>query len=123
MTKPNKLIPSIDVLKIGIEAIQDMQRLEEKWDKTFQEMYNGNSVPSYFDIPINAICKIIEKTYNDEPGQHGSHISWWIWEADYGKNKAAANSVMDTETGEKIPMSTIEDVYNYYVKYHFKGED
>lgn len=118
----SKQIPTIDVLKIGVEAIQKMQEQEARWDKTFQEMYNGNSVPDYFSIPMNAICEIIEKTYNDEPGRYGSHISWWIWEANCGKNEAA-NSVIDTKTGEKIPMSTIEDVYNYYIKYHFKGEN
>ena len=45
-------IPSIDVLKIGINAIQQMQEREERWDKTFQEMYNGTSVPDYFSIPL-----------------------------------------------------------------------
>lgn len=119
----SKQIPTIDVLKIGVEAIQKMQEQETRWDKTFQEMYNGNSVPDYFNVPMNAICKIIEKTYNDEPGRYGSHISWWIWEADCGKNETAANSVTDTETGEKIPMSTMEDVYNYYIKYNFKEKD
>ena len=122
MVKTNKYIPSIDVLKIGIEAIQDMMEKESRWDKTFQEMYNGTSVPDYFSTPYTAICKMIEVTYNDIPGQYGSHISWWIWETDCGK-KASADSVVDTKTGEKIPMRTIEDVYNYYIKYNFKGED
>lgn len=121
MTKTNTYIPSIDILKIGIEAIQDMIKKESRWDKTFQEMYNGTSVPDYFSTPYNAICKMIEVTYNDVPNQYGSHISWWIWETDCGK-KASADSVVDTKTGEKIPMRTIEDVYNYYVKYTLGGK-
>ncbi len=122
MKKANGSVPSIDVLKIGIKAIQDMQKLEEKWDKTFQEMYDGHAVPQYFNIPMQAICKMIEKTYNDEPGEYGSHISWWVWETDCGK-KALADSVTNTKTGESIPMRTIEDVYSYYVKYNFGGKD
>ena len=112
----NVPIPSIDILKIGIVAIQHMQKLEKRWDKTFKEMYDGHGVPQYFNVPMAAICKMIEKVYNDVPGKYGSHISWWIWETDCGKN-AAADSVVDTKTGEKIPMRTIEDVYNYYLKY------
>lgn len=115
-------IPSIDVLKIGVEAIQKMTEKQEKWDKTFQEMYNGTSIPVYFDTAFTAIIKMIETVYNDPEGRYGSHISWWIWETDCGKNKAA-DSVFDTETGEHIPMRTIEDVYNYYIKYHFNGGD
>ena len=122
MTKSKKYIPSIDVLKIGVTAIQEMMEKEERWDKTFQEMYNGTSVPDYFSTPYSAICKMIEATYNDIPGPNGSHISWWIWETNCGK-KALADSVTDTKTGENIPMRTIEDVYNYYIKYNFKGED
>lgn len=123
MTKFNKYIPSIDVLKIGVTAIQEMMEKEDRWDKTFQEMYNGTSVPDYFSTPYSAICKMIEATYNDTPGPNGSHISWWIWEADCGRNLKLADSVTDVKTGKNIPMRTIEDVYNYYIKYNFKGED
>ena len=123
MVKKANNLPSIEVLKIGVNAIQEMIKLEERWDKTFQEMYDGQAVPQYFNGPIKALCEIIEKTYNDIPGEYGSHISWWIWEAECGKRLDLADSVIDQKTGKHIPMRTIEDVYSYYIKYNFKGDN
>ena len=118
----NKEIPPFELLKVGVEAIQKMQEKEERWDKTFQEMYNGTSVPDYFSEPMHAICEMLEIAFNDPPGEYGSHISWWIWEANYGKVTQLADSVKDVKTNKHIPMRTLKDVYNYYKKYNFKAK-
>lgn len=107
--------PSIDVLRTAVHALQKMDELENKWQPTFDEMFNGSwCIPSYFSIPRQAIVEMVEQMFNDVPGQYGSHFSWWVYEAEYGTKKGIADSMTDAD-GTPIPMATIEDLYNYYV--------
>ena len=36
--------PTIEALKIGINAIKHSQQKQDKWQKTFNEMFNGHFV-------------------------------------------------------------------------------
>lgn len=110
-----KQYPSIEVLKTAVEALKKMDELENKWQPTFDEMFNGSwCIPSYYDVPRHAICEMIEQIFDDQPDNYGSHFSWWVYEAEYGTKKGIADSMRDTD-GTPIPMATIEDLYNYYI--------
>lgn len=111
-------IPSKEVLKTAVDALIKMNELEDRWQGTFDEMFDSCFVvPSYFNEPRNAIVHMIEMTFNDNSTESfGSHFSWWCYETDFGRNDLA-DSVTDSTTGENIPMRTVDDLYNYYIKY------
>lgn len=113
MTKKN--YPSIEVLKIAVEALKKMDENLAKWQPTFDDMFNGSWViPSYYDEPRHAIIEMVEKLFDDPDGQYGSQFSWWVYEAEYGTREGIADSMTDSD-GTPIPMATVEDLYNYYI--------
>lgn len=109
-----KEYPSIEVLKTAVEALKKMDENESRWQKTFDEMFNGSwCIPSYYDEPRHAICTMIEQIFDDPAGAYGSQFSWWVYEAEYGTKEDIANSMTDID-GTPIPMATIEDLYKFY---------
>lgn len=112
-------IPPKEVLEMAVKSLMDIYEKYDRWQKTFDEMFDGRFVPTYFDDTINNIIKIVEILFKDTDGKYGSHFSWWCFEANFGRNELA-DSVTDSNTQEKIPMKTVDDLYNYYLKYHFK---
>ena len=46
-----KQYPSIEVLKTAVEALTKIDEDDERWNKTFEEMFAGSwVVPSYYDV-------------------------------------------------------------------------
>ena len=110
-----KQYPSIEVLKTAVEALKKMDEDENRWQKTFDEMFNGSwCIPSYYDEPRHAICAMIEQIFDDPAGQYGSQFYWWVYEAEYGTKEGIADSMKEAD-GTPIPMATVEDLYNYYI--------
>ena len=110
-----KQYPSIEVLKTAVEALKKMDEDENRWQKTFDEMFNGSwCIPSYYDEPRHAICAMIEQIFDDPAGQYGSQFSCWVYEAEYGTKEGIADSMKEAD-GTPIPMATVEDLYNYYI--------
>lgn len=108
--------PTIEALKIGIEAIKEQEDKERRWEKIFDEMLDGRFICCPSQTVCSALLKVLEKIYNDEKEQI---ISWWMYEKDYGKKKDF--NIYDN--GGVVPTDTIEDLYNYLIKYHFKDEE
>lgn len=108
--------PSIEALKIGIKAIQEQDEKERRWEKTFDEMLNGRFICCPSETVHSALIKVLEIMYRDEKEQI---ISWWIYDTDCGKNK----DFHIYDGGGVVPTDTIEDLYNYLIKYHFKDEE
>ena len=109
-------VPNIEPLKIGIKAIQEQDEKERRWEKTFDEMLDGRFICCPSETLHSALLKVLEIIYKDEEEQI---ISWWIYEKDYGKKK----DFHIYDGGEVIPTKTVEDLYNYLIKYHFKDRD
>ena len=106
-------VPSIEPLKIAIEAIQEQDEKERKWEKTFNEMLDGRFICCPSQTLNTALLKVLEIMYRDEE-EHT--ISWWIYETECGKKK----DLHIYDGGGVVPTDTIEDLYNYLIKYHFK---
>ena len=106
-------VPSIDALKIGIKAIKEQDKKERRWEKTFDEMLDGRFICCTSQTLNTALLKVLEIMYRDEEEQI---ISWWIYETDCGKRK----DFHIYDGGGVIPTDTVEDLYNYLIKYHFK---
>jgi hypothetical protein len=99
------------ILTIGITALKESDQNVNKWQKTFNEMFDGHFVPTYDSKTSGAIIKMIELLF-DEP--QDSILSWWIYEMDYGE-RVTENSFVD-ENGVPIPIKTIDDIFNFYKK-------
>ena len=102
--------PTIEPLKIGIAAIKKSHQERERWQKTFDEMFNGRFVPTYNETLEVALVDVLQKIYNDS-----DTLDWWIYEMEFG-TKAGKGSMTDKNVQE-IPMRTVEDLYRYYEKY------
>lgn len=103
--------PSIDMLKIGISALKKNNKKVEKWQKTFDEMFNGHFVPTYDEVLATAIIKMLEVAYDDK----NEVISWWIYEQDFGL-KCKDEPAMWDNNHNPIHLRNIEELYNYLVK-------
>lgn len=108
--------PSIEPLKIAIKAIQEQDKKERRWEKTFDEMLDGRFICCPSETIHTALVKVLEIIYRDEKEQL---ISWWMYEKDFGKRK----DFNIYENGGVVPTDTVEDLYNYLIKYHFSEED
>lgn len=102
--------PTIEPLKIGIAAIKKSHRKMERWQKTFDEMFNGHFVPEYNNVLETALIDVLKRTYNDT-----STLDWWIYEMEFGSK--AVKGAMSDENGKNIPMRTVKDLYHYYENY------
>lgn len=102
--------PTIEPLKIGVTAIKKAHQKMERWQKTFDEMFDGRFVPTYNDILETALIDVLKRTYNDT-----DTLDWWIYEMEFGE-KATKGSMSD-ENGKDIPMRTVEELYSYYETY------
>ena len=101
---------TIEALKIGVASIYMAHQQMERWQKTFDEMFNGHFVPTFNDILEIALIDVLQEMYNDT-----DTLGWWIYEMEFG-TKAKKGSMND-ENGNDIPMHTIDDLYKYYEKY------
>lgn len=106
-------IPSIEALKIGIKAIQEQDEKERRWEKTFNEMLDGRFICCPSQTLNTALLKVLEIMYRDEEEQM---ISWWIYETECGKKK----DFHIYDGGGVVPTDTVEELYDYLIKYHFK---
>lgn len=102
--------PTIEALKIGITAIKKSRRQMDRWQKTFDEMFDGRFVPTYNNILETALINVLKRTYNDI-----DTLDWWIYEIEFGTK--AVKGAMSDENGKEIPMRTLEDLYRYYENY------
>lgn len=118
-SKENQQEPKeLQILKIAIDALKKNDENLTRWNKTFQEMFDGHIVPQ-FDSPLtSAICKMIEILFNDHDEEYGSTFSWWIWEQNFGKNA----KVWD-ENKKEIPLKTPEQLYDFYIEYYKDKEN
>jgi len=108
--------PSIEPLKIAIKAIQEQHEKEKRWEKSFDEMLDGKFICCPSETILSALIKVLEVIYRDEKEQL---ISWWMYEKDFGRKKDF--NIYDN--GGIVPTNTIEDLYNYLIKYHFDDDE
>jgi hypothetical protein len=109
-------VPSIEPLKIAIKALQEQDEKERKWEKTFNEMLEGNFI-SQVSITLNiGICDILKEIYHDTDDV----IGWWMYAKDFGKKK---DFNMWDKDHKVIPTDTIEDLYNALMYFYFQDND
>ena len=107
-----KQYPSIEVLKTAVEALKKMDEDENRWQKTFDEMFNGSwCIPSYYDEPRHAICAMIEQIFDDPAGQYGSQFSWWVHEAEDGNKEGTADPMNEADV-TTIPLPPVDEFSN-----------
>lgn len=108
-----KQLPPLEFLVTAIEALKKSREQTDKWQDTFNEMFDGHLVPMYTSSLEAAIIKMVELAFNDEPHpDYGSIFSWWVYDCELGTRKDLLNSL--TVKGKKVPVTTPEELYNYY---------
>lgn len=109
--------PTIDLLKIGITALKKQRNKEDKWQKTFNEMFDGHFVPQYSTDLELAIVKMLEVAYKDSFGT----ISWWIYEQDFGQ-ECKDKPAMWLADKTPINLRNIDELYAYLIKENFSDK-
>ena len=103
--------PTVDLLKIGITALKKQYEKEEKWQKTFKEMFDGHLVPQFSSDLENAILKMLKIAYNDK----NETISWWIYEQKFGKKCRVTAAMWDAD-GKPIHLRNIDELYKFLIE-------
>ena len=114
--KPKEKIPSIEPLRKGIKAIREHSEKMDRWQKTFDEMFDGYPVyQGDWDL-VSSIIELLKVIYKEKTDD--DVISWWIYEKDFGRR---TDLNMFKPGGEEIiPSNTIEDIYRYLIEYNFE---
>lgn len=113
----NKYFPKKEILETAVTAIKMIREKQEKWQETFDEMFDGGAIiPTYNNSAIDAIIHMVEIVFNDlSTDTMDSIFSWWIFDTNFGKN-SFADSLSVNQIA--FPMKSIDDLYEYY-KYMF----
>lgn len=113
--KGKQKIPGITPLRLGLKAIEEHYKKMEKWQSTFNEMFDGFAHYSGDDELVSSIIEILKFMYKEN--YEDDIISWWIYEKDFGKRKEF--NVYNSNTKEIIPTDTVEDIYRYLIEHNF----
>lgn len=103
--------PTVDLLKIGITALKKQYEKEEKWQRTFNEMFDGHLVPQFSSDLENAILKMLKIAYNDR----NQTIYWWIYEQEFGKKCKEKPAMWDAD-GTPIQLRNIDELYKFLIE-------
>lgn len=107
---------SSNSLKFTLEQFTDaINALKTTWDKNTGFSNSMSSWTSSFFISefgepaCEKIIELLEFIFNDKD----NWISYWVYDLDYGSSTTLSAT---REDGSKIPLSTIEDLYNLLVE-------
>jgi len=97
-----------------INAIKNQAEKEAEFAKVMSDFFDGHPI---FDMSadfIDEIISFIEVEINDpnQGSKHGSLISWWVFELDFGKSK---NAYISLENGDIMRIDTAEQLYDLFV--------
>lgn len=99
-----------ELLKIAIDTLKKHHEKQQRWQDTFNEMFDGHFVPTYSDDLENVIIKALETIYSDEY----EIISWWIYEQDFGE-KCKEKPAMWDNNGP-INLRNIDELHEYLIQ-------
>ena len=99
-----------ELLKIAIDTLKKYHEKQQRWQDTFNEMFDGHFVPTYSDDLENVIIKALETIYSDEY----EIISWWIYEQDFGE-KCKEKPAMWDNNGP-INLRNIDELHEYLIQ-------
>lgn len=99
-----------ELLKIAINTLKKHHEKQQRWQDTFNEMFDGHFVPTYSDDLEGVIIKALETIYSDEY----EIISWWIYEQDFGE-KCKEKPAMWDNNGP-INLRNIDELHEYLIQ-------
>lgn len=87
-----------------MNEIEELERIEREINTALGKLDDGFGNYNFisFSKYENLIIKIFEEAMNDLPREWDSWISWWICEADFGKNKIIALTASKTGFNKKV---------------------
>jgi hypothetical protein len=89
-----------------LDDLQELYRIESEMTAVFMKLNSDFNQISFGKFE-SLIVKLLEEVMQDE----NEWISWWIYEADFGKKTKIANSVT-IEVGKKFPLKDAGDLYD-----------
>lgn len=108
-----KQLPSFEFLNTAVEALKKVHEKCDKWQETFNEMFDGHFVPVFNEPLESAVIKMVELAFDDEPHpDYGSIFSWWVYDCDFGAKKELSTSLR--VKGKSIPVTNVKELYKYY---------
>lgn len=107
---------------ISLEELQstiDIINKSAERDKKFSDSMEEYSDECYFFVsnPLQTtLLQNLEKRLSNEQEDIKDYpmLEYWFYELDQGQCNLADDCPVTLEDGTKIPLKTLEDVYNYY---------
>ena len=98
-------------------AIKCASEKDDKFDAAIRELNkHGEGIAMLYTDEITTmiemVCDLMDIEYNVDDA-YGDDIQYFIYECDWGKNDQAIIEI----DGVEIHLKTIEDLYDYIVKY------
>lgn len=105
---------TFEQFKRFVDALNAFYAREDKLGKMFEEFNSSYTVVEFCPQITTSIFEYIEEYFNDD----FKDFSYWFFEQDQGKK---SNEYFITlKDGTIIKNHTIEDIYNYLLKYKRK---
>lgn len=108
--------PSINPLKIGLKALEITEARKNKWEHTFNEMFETQMIYSSYTKDLErALIKILQLIYHDT-----DIIERWIVEYNFGRG---TYSCSEQKIVNDFPLKTVEEMYEYFIQASFEEHD
>ena len=89
--------------------LEELGNIEREITRSFKKLDDDFNFISFSKYE-NLIVRLLEESMEDLPREWDSWISWWVYEAEYGRNKVLAKS--PTKDGKKYPLKNSGDLYD-----------
>jgi hypothetical protein len=94
---------SLEFFKECINTIREQEENEKKAIEGLNNILDG--YPIIMNLTMDLSVRLLEKLFDDR----GEYISWWLWED-------VEKVVTHTDSGKKIVLETIEQLYNFLIE-------
>ena len=102
----------VDILKKYKKSTDKLWKLPNQYLRLAILDYSVNGL--FLDTLALAVGDIIDDMY-------GSHISWWVYETNYGKNKSMTTvTIKCNGKSKKYKLDTAEKLYDFIVEQNKK---
>lgn len=105
-----------------ISVIKDIEKCHKEVDR-LESAVPGLGFALLDLAPIDTLISTLESAMDMEhEDKYGTVISWWIYEMDYGKDRAEI-TITDKDGEKTFLLDTVDKLYDYLVKYESRTKE
>lgn len=98
-----------------LKVLQDSDDMARRINRIVREYNRDDFISGYSFINTDTETKLIE-TLEMAMNDINNWISWWCFEADYGRNKSIVDHTVTNGDTKHFEITTAEQLYDFLVK-------